>query len=103
MPATSQLDKLISITAISVLSCFRMIRDWLRSFSFCIGEAPSVRINDDGCNHDRMERGIPTDRSVGHERSAGGERTRRGRTARTRLRWSDSNRDVQRKEIYPEF
>src|SRR5882762_6475349 len=37
MPATSQLDKLISITAISVLSCFRTIRDWFRSFGFCIG------------------------------------------------------------------
>ena len=37
MPATSQLDKLISITAISVLSCFRTIRDWLRSFGVCIG------------------------------------------------------------------
>src|SRR6266851_1267573 len=37
MPATSQLDKLISITAISVLSCFKTIRDWFRSFGFCIG------------------------------------------------------------------
>src|SRR3981189_808100 len=37
MPATSQLDKLISITAISVLSCSKTIRDWFRSFGFCIG------------------------------------------------------------------
>src|ERR1700682_4476224 len=37
MPATSPLDKLISITAISVLSCFKTIRDWFRSFGFCIG------------------------------------------------------------------
>src|ERR1700738_286410 len=37
MPATSQLDKLISITAISVLSCFKTIRDWFRSLGFCIG------------------------------------------------------------------
>src|SRR5258706_8779801 len=37
MPATSQLDKLISITAISVLSCLRTIRDWFRSFGVCIG------------------------------------------------------------------
>src|SRR6266852_5063677 len=36
-PATSQLDKLISITAINVLSCFRTIRDWFRSFGVCIG------------------------------------------------------------------
>src|SRR5499427_8059259 len=47
MPATSQLDKLISITAISVVSCFRTIRDWLRSFGVCMG-APSVHISDDG-------------------------------------------------------
>src|SRR5712671_6207005 len=37
MPATSQLDWLISITAISVLSCLRTIRDWFRSFGVCIG------------------------------------------------------------------
>src|SRR5713226_8656563 len=36
-PATSQLDKLISITAINVLSCFKTIRDRFRSFGFCIG------------------------------------------------------------------
>ena len=50
MPATSQLDKLISITAISVLSCFRTIPDWLRSFGVCIEGAPSVHISDDGYN-----------------------------------------------------
>src|SRR6266852_9593607 len=49
MPATSQLDKLISITAISVLSCFRTIRDWFRSFGFCTG-ASIGHISDDGCN-----------------------------------------------------
>src|SRR5712664_1053531 len=49
MPATSQLDKLISITAISVLSFFRTIRDWFRSFGFCIG-ASIGHISDDGCN-----------------------------------------------------
>src|SRR6185312_13280374 len=49
MPATSQLDKLISITAISVLSCFRTIRDWFRSFGFCIGTSIG-HISDDGCN-----------------------------------------------------
>src|SRR3984893_9424575 len=49
MPATSQLRKLISITAISVLSCFRTIRDWFRSFGFCIG-ASIGQISDDGCN-----------------------------------------------------
>src|ERR1700737_2199690 len=49
MPATSQLRKLISITAISVLSCFRTIRDWFRSFGFCIG-ASIGHISDDGCN-----------------------------------------------------
>src|SRR5258708_36412595 len=49
MPATSQLHKLISITAISVLSCFKTIRDWFRSFGFALG--PSIgHISDDGCN-----------------------------------------------------
>jgi hypothetical protein len=46
MPATSQLDKLISITPISVLSCFRTIRDW---FSLHWG-APSIHISTDGYN-----------------------------------------------------
>src|SRR5271166_5164516 len=49
MPATSQLRKLISITAISVLSCFRTIPDWFRSFGFCIG-ASIGHISDDRCN-----------------------------------------------------
>src|ERR1700686_2072139 len=37
MPATSQLDWLISITAISVPSGSRGVRDRLRSFNFCMG------------------------------------------------------------------
>src|SRR6266404_5879950 len=49
MPATSQLRKLISITAISVLSCFRTIPDWFRSFGFCIG-ASIGHISNDRCN-----------------------------------------------------
>src|SRR3974377_97458 len=36
MPATSQLDKLISITAISVPSGSRAMRDRLKSFNFCM-------------------------------------------------------------------
>src|SRR6476469_415462 len=37
MPATSQLDWLISITAINVPSGSRGVRDRLRSFNFCMG------------------------------------------------------------------
>ena len=37
MPATSQLDRLISMTAISVLSGSRGVRHRLRSFNFCMG------------------------------------------------------------------
>src|ERR1039458_4463026 len=37
MPATSQLDRLISITAISVPSGSRAVRDRLRAFNFCMG------------------------------------------------------------------
>src|ERR1035437_3317903 len=36
MPATSQLDRLISMTAISVPSGSRAVRDRLRSFNFCM-------------------------------------------------------------------
>src|SRR5260370_31093393 len=50
IPATSQLEKLISITAISVPSGLRGVRDRLRSFNFWMGCAPSVHINVDGCN-----------------------------------------------------
>src|SRR5450830_1393016 len=39
MPATSQLDRLISMTAISVPSGSRAVRDRLRSFNFCIGRS----------------------------------------------------------------
>ncbi len=39
MPATSQLDRLISITAISVSSGSRAVRDRLRSFNFCMGRS----------------------------------------------------------------
>jgi hypothetical protein len=49
MPATSQLDRLSSITAISVPSGSRGLGDRLRSFNFCMG-APSVHISNDGCN-----------------------------------------------------
>src|SRR5260370_5364914 len=37
IPATSQLERLISITAISVRSGLRGVRDRLRSFNFCMG------------------------------------------------------------------
>ena len=37
MPATSQLDRLISMTAISVLSGSRGVRHRLRSFNFYMG------------------------------------------------------------------
>ena len=49
IPATSQLDRLISITAISVPSCLRGVRDRLRSFNFAWG-APSVHISADECH-----------------------------------------------------
>src|SRR5450756_2069291 len=39
MPATSQLDRLISMTAISVPSGSRAVRDRLRSFNFCMGRS----------------------------------------------------------------
>jgi len=37
IPATSQLERLISMTAISVPSGSRAVRDRLRSFNFCMG------------------------------------------------------------------
>jgi hypothetical protein len=49
IPATSQLDRLISITGISVPSGLRGVRDRLRSFNFCMG-APSVHISADECH-----------------------------------------------------
>src|SRR5450759_2424750 len=39
MPATSQLDRLISMTTISVPSGSRAVRDRLRSFNFCMGRS----------------------------------------------------------------
>src|SRR5450830_739933 len=39
MPATSQLDRLLSMTAISVPSGSRAVRDRLRSFNFCMGRS----------------------------------------------------------------
>src|SRR5260221_14133068 len=50
IPATSQLDRLISITAISVPSGLRGVRDRLRSFNFCIGLLSIGSLNVDGCN-----------------------------------------------------
>ena len=52
IPATSQLDRLISMTAISVPFGSRAVRDRLRSFNFCRG-APSVHISDDGMQYPR--------------------------------------------------
>src|SRR6187397_1117306 len=53
IPATSQLDRLISMTAISVPSGSRVVRDRLRSFNFCMGGSPSVHISDDGVQYPR--------------------------------------------------
>src|SRR6516225_4229285 len=53
IPATSQLDRLISMTVISVPSGSRAVRDRLRSFNFCMGGAPSVHISDDGMQYPR--------------------------------------------------
>jgi hypothetical protein len=39
IPATSQLDRLISMTAINVPSGSRAVRDRLRSFNFCMGRS----------------------------------------------------------------
>ena len=39
IPATSRLDRLISMTAISVLSNSRATRDRLRSFNYCMGRS----------------------------------------------------------------
>src|ERR1035437_6054397 len=39
MPATSQLERLISMTAISVPSGWRGVRHRLRSFNFCMGRS----------------------------------------------------------------
>ena len=50
MPATSQLDRLISMTAISVLSGSRGVRHRLRSFNFCMGVLHRIHISADGCN-----------------------------------------------------
>ena len=49
MPATSQLYRLSSITAISMPSGSRGLGDRLRSFNFCMG-CSSVHISNDGCN-----------------------------------------------------
>src|SRR5207342_619553 len=43
IPATSQLDRLISMTAISVPSGSRAVRDRLRSFNFCMGRSIGSR------------------------------------------------------------
>jgi hypothetical protein len=47
IPATSQLDWLISMTAISVASCSRVTRDLLKSFSCGMGRS-MIRWSDDG-------------------------------------------------------
>src|SRR5271163_2423632 len=39
IPATSQLERLISMTAINVLAGSRATRDRLRSFNFCMGRS----------------------------------------------------------------
>src|SRR5439155_26762293 len=49
MPATSQLDWLISITVTSVVFWSKGRRDLLRSFGSDMGCTPSVRFSADGC------------------------------------------------------
>src|SRR5437763_11512081 len=48
IPATSQLDWLISTTAMIVLSWSKATRDLLKSFGWGIRGTPSVRCSDDG-------------------------------------------------------
>src|SRR5437879_9509443 len=47
MPATSQLDWLISITAMIVLFWSRATRDLLKSFGWGIAGTPSIRYSDE--------------------------------------------------------
>src|SRR5438477_4210476 len=47
MPATSQLDWLISMTAMIVLSWSRVTRDLLKSFGWGIAGTPSIRYSDE--------------------------------------------------------
>jgi hypothetical protein len=47
MPATSQLDWLISMTAMIVLFWSRATRDLLKSFGWGIAGTPSIRCSDE--------------------------------------------------------
>jgi hypothetical protein len=47
MPATSQLDWLISMTAMIVLFWSRVTRDLLKSFGWGIAGTPSIRCSDE--------------------------------------------------------
>src|SRR5205807_4039386 len=67
MPAMSQLDWLISITAISVLSPFRTVRDRLRSFNFCMGHSIG--------SHSHQRRWMQSPRRRPHSIFPGGFRT----------------------------
>src|SRR5262245_7896620 len=49
IPATSQLDRLISMTAINVLAGSRAMRDRLKLFNVCMGQLHRFTAND-GCN-----------------------------------------------------
>src|SRR5260370_39225131 len=79
IPATSQLDKLSSITAISVLSCFRTIRDLLRSFGFCIGGLHRFT----SATMDAIS--SPPPHSISPRKRGEGSRTRLRRLERSRL------------------
>ena len=57
MPATSQLDRLISMTAINVLAGSRAMRDRLKSFNVCMGSSIGSQLND-GCNIHAAAHGI---------------------------------------------
>jgi hypothetical protein len=50
IPATSQHDWLISMTAMRVPSGSKAMRHRLRSFNFCMGDLQSVHISVNGCN-----------------------------------------------------
>src|SRR5438132_10567937 len=82
IPATSQLDWLISITTMSVLSWFRAVKDRLRSFDCSMGRSKGLL--------DSAESAMPSPLAPYHLRV----RTQGGRFIYSRLQWLD-NRELE--------
>ena len=102
IPATSQLDRLISMTAISVPFGSRAVRDRLRSFNFCMGRSIG--------SHQRRWNAIssPPPHSIFHEQSCGPfllkSRVRETppSQSKARRRVTTRRRDYARKRVWPQ-